>query len=57
MEEVTQLSPIVVVPKKNGKLHTNARLMKLNVNTKKIPYPLLFTNEVLNMVISYEGYS
>jgi len=57
MEEVTRLLPIVVVPKKNGKLPTNVDFMKLNVDTKKDPYPLLFTNEMLNIVTSYEAYS
>ncbi len=37
MEEITRLSPIVIVPKKNGKLHTNVDFMKLNVDTKKDP--------------------
>jgi hypothetical protein len=30
---------------------------KLNVTTKKDPYPLPFTNEVLNTVTRYEAYS
>jgi hypothetical protein len=30
---------------------------KLNAITKNDPYPLLFTNEVLNTVVGYEGYS
>jgi hypothetical protein len=57
MEEVTRLLPIVIVPKKNGKLLTNVDFMKLNVDTKKDPYPLLFTNKMLNIVTSYEAYS
>jgi hypothetical protein len=50
VEEVTWLSPIIVVPKKNGKLRIYIEFKKLNVATKKDPYPLLFTNEVLNTV-------
>jgi len=51
------LSPIVVVPKKNGKLQICLDFIKLNVATKKDPYPLRFTDEVLNIVIRYETYS
>jgi hypothetical protein len=30
---------------------------KLNATTKKDPYPLPFTNEVLNTIVGYEAYS
>jgi hypothetical protein len=50
------LSPIVVIPKKNGKLKIYIDFRKLNVATKKDPYPLPFTNGVLNIVIWYEAY-
>ncbi len=43
--------------KKNGKLRNNIDFRKLNITTKKDPYPLPFTNEVLNTVIGYETYS
>jgi hypothetical protein len=33
------------------------RFQKLNIATKKDPYPLPFTNEVLNKVAGYEAYS
>jgi hypothetical protein len=33
------------------------RFQKLNITTKKDPYPLPFTNEVLNTVAGYEAYS
>jgi hypothetical protein len=46
-----------VVPKKDGKLKVNIDFKKLNVATKKDPYPLPFTNEVLNTVVGYEAYS
>jgi hypothetical protein len=45
VEEVTWLSSTMVVPKKNGKLKICVDFRKLNVATKKDPYPLPFTNE------------
>jgi hypothetical protein len=35
----------------------NIDFRKLNVTTKKDPYPLPFTYEVLNIVVRYEAYS
>jgi hypothetical protein len=57
IEEATWLSPIVVVPKKNGKLKIYIDFRKPNATTKKDPYPLRFTYEVLNIVVKYEAYS
>jgi hypothetical protein len=57
VEEVTWLSPIMIIPKKNGKLKFCTDLRKLYATTKKDPYPLPFTNEVLNIVARYEAYS
>jgi len=57
IEEATWLLPIVVVPKKNGKLKICIDFRKLKATTKKDPCPLLFTNEVLNTVAGYETYS
>jgi hypothetical protein len=51
------LSPIVVVPKKNGKLRICIDFRKLNTTTKKDLYPLPFTIEVLNTIVRYEVYS
>jgi len=48
---------IVVVPKKNGKLRICINFRKLNATTKKNPYPLSFTDEVLNIIIGNEAYS
>jgi hypothetical protein len=48
--EATWWSPIVIVPKKNGKLRIYIDFRKLNVATNKDPYPLPFTNEMLNIV-------
>ncbi len=50
MEEATWLWLIMVVPKKNGKLQICMDFRKLNVATKKDPYPLPFTKKVLDMV-------
>jgi hypothetical protein len=57
IEEATWLSPIVIVPKKNGKLRICIDVIKLNVATKKDPYPLPFIDGVLNIVVGYEAYS
>jgi len=57
IEEATWLSPIVVVPIKNGKLRIYVDFRKLNKATKKYPYLLPFSDEVLNIVIRYEIYS
>jgi hypothetical protein len=57
IEEATWLSPIIIVPKKNGKMKICIDFKKLNVVTKKDPYPLPFINEVLNIVARYEAYS
>jgi hypothetical protein len=51
------LSPIVVVPKKNGKLKICIDFKKLNAAIKKDPYLLPFTNEVLNTITGYEAYA
>ena len=56
-DKATWLSPIVVVPKKNGKLWICVDFRCLYVATKKDPYPLLFTDEVLDTVIGYAAYS
>ncbi len=47
----------MVVPKKNGKLRICVDFKKLNKVSKKIPNPLPFSNEVLNIVVGYEAYS
>ncbi len=53
VEEVTWLSPIVVVRKKNGKLRIYIDFKKLNVATKKDLYPLLLIDEVLNTITRF----
>ncbi len=57
IEEVTWLSSIVIIPFKNGKLKFYINFRKLNVTIKKDPYPLPFTNEVLNTLVGYEAHS
>jgi len=57
IEKATWLSPIVVVPKKNGKLRICIDFKKLNVATKKDPYTLPFIAEMLNIIIGYKVYS
>jgi hypothetical protein len=54
IEKATWLSPIMVVPPKNGKLQICIDFKKPNVATKKDPYPLPFTDEVLNTIAGYE---
>jgi hypothetical protein len=54
VEEATWLLPIVVVFKKNGKLRIFVDFKKLNKATKTNPYPLPFSNEVLNTIARYE---
>jgi hypothetical protein len=50
------MSPIVIVAKKNGKLKIYIDFRKLNATTKKDPYPLPFTKEMLNKILMYEAY-
>jgi hypothetical protein len=57
VEEATWLSPIVVVPKKNGKLCICVDFQKLNAATKKDLYPLPFMEEALDMVARHKVYS
>jgi hypothetical protein len=57
IKEVTWLSPIVVMLMNNGKLKICVDFRKFNKATKKNPYPLPFSNEVLNIVVGYEAYS
>jgi hypothetical protein len=51
------LSPIIVVPEKNGKLRICIDFKKLNATRKKDPYPLSFTDKLLKAIIGYEAYS
>ncbi len=57
VEEETWPSPIVVMPKKFGKLRICVDFKKLNTTTKKDPYLLPFTDEVINIVARLEVYT
>ncbi len=57
VEETTWLSPIVVMPNKYGKPKICVDFRKLNSITKKNPYPLPFTNEVISIVVGHEVYT
>ncbi len=57
IEMATWLSPIVVVPKKNGKFKICVDFRKLNATTKKDPYSLPFTDEVINIIVKHEVYT
>jgi hypothetical protein len=57
VEEATWLSPIVVIPKKNGKLMVCINFRKLDVTTKKDLYMLPFMDEVINIVVGHEVYT
>jgi hypothetical protein len=51
------LSPIVVVPKKNGKLRVCVDYWKLNAATITDAFPLPFTDDVLDTVARHEMYN
>ncbi|MCO5573196.1 hypothetical protein L7F22_026963 [Adiantum nelumboides] len=51
------LVPIVVVPKKNGKLRVYVDYGKLNAQTIKDPFPLPFTDMMLDEMAGHEMYS
>jgi hypothetical protein len=51
------LSPIVIVPSKNGKLHICMDYMRLNFLTKKDPCAFPFIDEFLGLVEGKELYS
>ncbi|MCO5598443.1 hypothetical protein L7F22_052538 [Adiantum nelumboides] len=57
VESSDWLFPIVVVPKKNGKLRICVDFKKLNEQTIKDPFPLPFTDTMLNQVAGHEMYS
>ncbi len=57
VEKATGLSPIVIVPKKNGKQKNCVDFRKLNAAMKKDPYPLPCTNEVINIIVGDEVYT
>lgn len=53
----TWLSPIAIVPKKNGKLRVCIDFWKLNASTVKDPFPMSFLEAVLDVVARKMAYS
>ncbi len=48
---------MVIIPKKNGKLQICVDYHKLNVQTKKDPFPLPLLDSVLDSVVKHDTYS
>ena len=57
VKRATWLSPIVFVPKKNGKLRVCVDYRKLNEATINDAFPLPFTDGVLDTVAGHEMYT
>ncbi|KAL3698611.1 hypothetical protein R1sor_012687 [Riccia sorocarpa] len=57
VKEYDWLSPIVIVPKKNGKLRLCVDYRKLNEFTIKDPYPIPFIDDILDKVAGREAYT
>ncbi|MCO5564364.1 hypothetical protein L7F22_018024 [Adiantum nelumboides] len=57
IEHTDWVSPIVVVPKKNGKLRVCINLKKVNAATIRDNYPLPITDHVIERVAGREAYS
>lgn len=56
--ETTQwLSPLAIIPKNNGKLRICIDYWKLNVLSKKDPFPLPFLDSILDNVVGHDMYS
>ena len=57
IEHIEWVPPIVVVPKKNKKLHACINLKKVNAATIRDHYPLPITNHVIERVARAEAHS
>ena len=57
IHEVTWLSPIVIVPKKNGKIKVCMDYRKSDAKTIFDPFPLPFTDTLLDAVAGNQIYS
>ena len=57
LKQATWLSPIVVVPKKNGKIRVCMDYRKLNAAMVTDAFPLPFTDGVLDAVAEHEVYN
>ncbi|MCO5578752.1 hypothetical protein L7F22_032597 [Adiantum nelumboides] len=51
------VSPVVVIPKKNGKWRVCVDYKPLNATTKRDPFPFPFQDEILNEVARHERYT
>ena len=51
------VSPVVVTPKKDRKWRVCVDFKPLNATTKKDPYLLPFTDQILDLMADYERYS
>ena len=57
VKKATWLSPIVVVPKKNGKIRVCVNYRKLNAGMVTNAFPLPFMDGVLDAMAGHEIYS
>ena len=57
IEHTDWVSPIVVVPKKNGKLRVCVNLKKVNATTIRDNYPLPIADHVIERVAGKKAYS
>ena len=57
VKQATWLSPIVVMPKKNGKIRVCVDYRKLNTVTITDAFPLPFTDSVVDAVAGHDMYS
>jgi hypothetical protein len=57
METTQWLSSLVIVSKKNDKLQICVDYQKLNSQTKKYPFSLLFLDSILDILVGHKMYS
>ena len=57
IEHTPRVSPLMVVPKNNGKLRVCINIKKVNAATIKDHYPLPITNHVIERVVGAKSYS
>ena len=57
VEDSEWVSPVVVIPKKNGKWRVCIDYKPLNAATKRDHFPLPFQDEILNEVAGHERYT
>ena len=57
VDKATWLSPIVIMPKKNKKLRVCVNYCKLNDVTVPNPFPIPYTNSLLDDVARHKMYS